>query len=52
MIEVTFDIDANETLNISARDTTSGMEEKITFASFDKDLLYNRETGKQYEYTK
>lgn len=29
-IEVTFDVDANSTLNISAKDTSSGKDEKIT----------------------
>merc|ERR1719411_1808559 len=44
-IEVTFDIDANSILNVSAADKSSGKSEKITITN-DKGRLSNEEIEK------
>ncbi len=44
-IEVTFDLDANGILNVSARDTSTGKSEKITISN-DKGRLSKDEIDK------
>lgn len=44
-IEVTFDLDANGILNVSAKDTSTGKSEKITISN-DKGRLSKEEIDK------